>query len=168
MSRTVHLESNALVVLCGISGSGKSTFAARFFLNTQIVATDRIRGLLSDDESNIHINEHTFEVFHLLIQKRLTLGCLTVADSTALWDIARQTLLNLANAAKVKTCLIIFSLPLEDCLARVARRIRKVPLEVAAQQYADLQTALQLIESEGWDQIVVISDIEEQVSFVVE
>ena len=41
-----------LVLLVGVSGSGKSTFAARHFLPTQVLSSDSCRGLVADDEND--------------------------------------------------------------------------------------------------------------------
>ena len=40
----------ALVLLVGASGSGKSTFAARHFRPTEVLSSDRCRGMVADDE----------------------------------------------------------------------------------------------------------------------
>ena len=41
-----------LVVLVGISGSGKSTFARRHFRPTEVISSDFCRGLVADDEND--------------------------------------------------------------------------------------------------------------------
>ena len=41
----------SLVVLVGVSGSGKSTFAARHFLPTEVQSSDSCRGLVADDQT---------------------------------------------------------------------------------------------------------------------
>ena len=42
----------SLVVLMGSSGSGKSTFARKHFLPTEVLSSDDCRGLVSDDEND--------------------------------------------------------------------------------------------------------------------
>ena len=42
----------SLVVLVGVSGSGKSTFAARHFGRTEVLSSDFCRGLVADDEND--------------------------------------------------------------------------------------------------------------------
>ena len=46
------LPELSLVVLIGVSGSGKSSFAARHFLATEVISSDFCRGLVSDDEND--------------------------------------------------------------------------------------------------------------------
>ena len=42
----------SLVVLIGATGSGKSTFAARHFLPTEVVSSDQARAFVSDDAND--------------------------------------------------------------------------------------------------------------------
>lgn len=42
----------SFVVLAGVSGSGKSTFARKHFKPTEILCSDYCRGLISDDENS--------------------------------------------------------------------------------------------------------------------
>ncbi len=51
-SRALAIPDLALVVLIGASGSGKSTFARRHFLPTQVLSSDFFRGLVADDEND--------------------------------------------------------------------------------------------------------------------
>ncbi|HYB00582.1 MAG TPA: AAA family ATPase, partial [Ktedonobacteraceae bacterium] len=88
----ITIPRRTLLVLCGPAGSGKSTFAAQRFAATTIVSSDHCRAMICDDENNQKVNRDTFELFHLIIQKRLSLGRFTVADSTALQPDARRKL----------------------------------------------------------------------------
>ena len=42
----------SLVVLIGVSGSGKSTFARKHFKPTAVLSSDYFRGLVADDETD--------------------------------------------------------------------------------------------------------------------
>ena len=46
------LPELSLVVLVGVSGSGKSTFARRHFKPTEVLSSDVCRGWVSDDDNN--------------------------------------------------------------------------------------------------------------------
>ena len=56
------LPDPSLVVLLGVSGSGKSTFARQHFAPTEIVSSDHCRALVCDDETNQSINKDAFEI----------------------------------------------------------------------------------------------------------
>lgn len=104
----IRVEASSLVVLCGPAGSGKSTFAARHFAPTAIVSSDRCRAMLGDDERNLSVSPEAFELFHTIIDRRLRLDRLTVADSTALRPDARRTLLEIARRHAAPVSLVVF------------------------------------------------------------
>src|SRR5436190_21926097 len=87
----------SLVVLIGASGSGKSTFARRHFLPTEVLSSDFCRGLVSDDENSLTATNDAFEVLHFIAAKRLAAARLTVVDATNVQPEARQPLVALAR-----------------------------------------------------------------------
>ena len=78
-----------LVVLIGASGSGKSTFARKHFLPTQVLSSDYFRGLVADDENDQSASAAAFDVLHYVAAKRLARGRLTVVDATNVQPEAR-------------------------------------------------------------------------------
>lgn len=54
----------SLVLMMGASGSGKSTFAARQFVPTEILSSDRCRGMVADDESDQAATGDAFDVLY--------------------------------------------------------------------------------------------------------
>ena len=47
--KTITIPKLSLVVLVGVTGSGKSSFAARHFRPTEVLSSDFFRGLVGDD-----------------------------------------------------------------------------------------------------------------------
>jgi predicted kinase len=165
MSREIPIAPRTLIVLCGPAGAGKSTFAQQYFEPTQVVSSDHCRALICDGDRTQNVDPDLFELFRFLIRKRLKLGRLTVADSTALYDFARRQLLDLAREANSHTCLLVFTVPCAVCLQRDQHRPRHVgEVEIIAQD-ALLQEALQHIPQEPWEQIHVLSDTDAEVHF---
>src|SRR5580698_5566147 len=93
----VKIPKLSLVVLIGASGSGKSTFAKRHFLPSEVLTSDECRALVSDDENNQAATNDAFEVLHFIAAKRLARGNLTVIDATNVQAEARQPLVELAR-----------------------------------------------------------------------
>jgi protein phosphatase len=78
------LPEKCLVLLIGASGCGKSTFAKKYFLPSEIVSSDECRGIVSDDENNQAATSDAFDLLHFIVNKRLKNGKLTVVDATNL------------------------------------------------------------------------------------
>lgn len=150
------LPRRTLLVLCGPAGSGKSTFAARHFLATTSVSSDRCRGMICDDENDQSVNRDTFDLFHYILQKRMLLGRFCVADSVALKPYARANLRQLSRRFGYYGCLLIFDLPPEVCLQRDSQRARQVG-ESVVRYHADLLVqTLQDAPGEGWEKICIL------------
>jgi len=87
----IAIPDPSLVALVGASGSGKSTFAARHFLPTEVISSDVCRGLVADDESDQSSTDDAFEVLHFIAGKRLSAGRMTVVDATNVQPFARRS-----------------------------------------------------------------------------
>ena len=85
------------MVLIGVSGSGKSTFARKHFKPTEILSSDYCRGLVSDDENSQAATKDAFEVLHFIARKRLAAGKLTVVDATNVQPESRKPLVGIAR-----------------------------------------------------------------------
>ncbi|MCB0075532.1 MAG: AAA family ATPase, partial [Caldilineaceae bacterium] len=108
----------SLVALIGPSGSGKSTFAAHNFLPTEVLSSDALRGVVSDDETDQSATPDAFDVLHYVAGKRLARGKLVVVDATSTQSAARKSLVELARKRHAMTVAIVFNLPEEECLRR--------------------------------------------------
>src|SRR6266853_255793 len=93
----------SFVVLIGVSGSGKSTFARKHFRPTEVLSSDFFRGLVCDDEANQAASKDAFDLLHLAAARRLAWGRLTVIDATNVKPEARKPLLELAKQYHVQT-----------------------------------------------------------------
>jgi predicted kinase len=162
------IPRQTLIVLCGPAGSGKSTFAHRFVEHhhaqgcraTTIVSSDYCRALICDEITNQQINRDTFDLFYYIIYKRILQHSLTIADSTALMPEARHRLVEMARRQHFTTCLVVFNMSLQTCVAqdREATRGRIVGEQVIAYHIKQLQRVLQDVHREGWDQIYLLDD----------
>src|SRR6516162_1872762 len=108
----------SLVVLIGASGSGKSTFARKHFLPTEVISSDYCRALVSDDENNLAATDDAFEVLHFVAAKRLAAGRLTVVDATNVKPEDREPLVELARQYHCLPVAIVLNLPERVCRAR--------------------------------------------------
>src|SRR3954466_2699417 len=116
------IPSPSLVVLVGVSGSGKSTFAAQRFGRFEVVSSDFCRGLVSDDENDQDASKDAFDVLGYIVGKRLERGLLTVVDATNVQPASRRQLLALAKAHDVLPVAIVLDVPDGVAVARNSAR----------------------------------------------
>jgi protein phosphatase len=157
--KNISLPEFSLVVLIGVSGSGKSTFAKSHFLPTEILSSDFFRGLVSDDENNQAATDDAFDTLHYVAAKRLANLKLTVIDATNVQAFARKSLLQLAKDHHVLPIAIVLDLPEQTCRARNANRAdRNFGDHVIGQQSKQLRQSL---KREGFRRIYVLKSEEE-------
>jgi len=78
VTREIAVPELSLIVLIGISGSGKSTFGRSHFRPTEVISSDFCRGLVADDQNDQDATVDAFELLHYIVGKRLKAGRLTV------------------------------------------------------------------------------------------
>lgn len=141
----------ALVVLVGASGSGKSTFAQRYFKPTEIISSDACRAMLTDDETDQSVSADAFDLVYTIAAKRLALGRLTVIDATNVQAEARKPLLALARHYHVWPVAIVLHTPERVCLERnLARPNRDFGDFVVKRQVDNLRRSLRTLHDEGF------------------
>jgi len=149
----------SLILLIGPSGAGKSTFAARHFLPTEVVSSDRCRAMIADDESDQTINHAAFALLHQIARARLSAGKLAVIDATNLQFRARRPLLRMARQYRMPVVAIAFKTAINTCLAQNrARRDRFVTEDVIEKHARELSDALSRIEQEGYARVYLLDE----------
>lgn len=153
----VAIPEFAMVALIGTSGSGKSTFASKHFLPTQILSSDTFRGFVCDDENSQEHSAAAFEALHFMLAKRLELGRLTVVDATNVQQAARKKLIQIATEWHALRVAIVLDTPEEICHSRNADRPeRQFGRHVVRNQRADLRRTMGQLKSERWHKVFFI------------
>src|SRR5690348_16767776 len=93
---TLSIPDFAVVLLMGVSGSGKSTFATRHFQRSEILSSDAFRLMVSDDENDQAATKDAFDALHTIADIRLRRRKMVVVDATNVQPEARKPLLELA------------------------------------------------------------------------
>ncbi len=159
----------SFVVLAGVSGSGKSTFARKHFKPTEILSSDYCRGLVSDEENSQAATKDAFEVLHFIARKRLAAGKLTVVDATNVQPESRKPLIAIAREFHCLPVAIVL-----DLQERVAKDRNKTRPErdfgphVIRQQAQQLHRSLRGLEREGFRHVHVLKSLEDVEAAVVE
>ena len=158
----VRFPELSLVVLIGTSGAGKSTFARRHFLPTEIISSDYCRGLVADDENDQSATKAAFEVLHFIIGKRLEAGRLAVVDATNVRQDARKPLVEIARRYHMLPVALVFDVPEALCHERNRTRPnRDFGSHVVRNQRRDLQRSLRGLQREGFRHVTVFRSVEE-------
>jgi protein phosphatase len=155
----IVIPRNTLIVLCGPAACGKSTWAARHFLPTQIASSDNCRAMIADDPADQSVTGHAFDLMYYILEKRMGLGRLAVADATNLKREHRTKLFRIARRFHFNTAAVVFNLPLEICLERNAARRRRVPEPALLDQYDLLKVTLRTIANERFTQVHVLNEV---------
>ena len=154
----VAVPPDALLVLVGPSGAGKTTFAARAVAPTEVLSSDAMRAMVADDASDQTATEAAFELLHAALGFRLARGRLTVVDATNVEARWRTPLLALARRHGRSAVAIVFDLPLELCLKRNAARMRgAVPEAAIRRQHQRMRRSLGELAEEGFGSVVRLS-----------
>jgi protein phosphatase len=139
----LHLPETGLVVLAGVSGSGKSYFARTHFAPTQVVSSDYCRGVVADDENDQSATGDAFDLLHFIVRTRLKRGLLTVVDATNVQPKSRQSLLQIAKDNDVLAVAIVLDVPESVARSRnAARADRELPDHVVPRQRRELHRGL--------------------------
>lgn len=132
----------AVLMLVAPSGAGKSTFAARHFRASEILASDECRARIADDPREQTVTEDAFALLHFTLDLRLKHRRFTVVDSTALKPSARAQTLAAAAKRYVPVYALVLDVPLGECIRRDSLRTdRTVGEAVIKRQYVTFEQA---------------------------
>lgn len=159
----IELPEFSLILLVGPGSSGKTTFARKHFLSTQILSSDLFRGMICDDENNQSVTKDAFELLHHVAEKRLEHRKTTVIDATNLQRSDRQKMIALAKAQNVHAAVIVLDLPESVIRQRnLTRKDHRLPEAVLKSQLAAIRFSMRKFKKEGF-RFVYVLDSEEEV-----
>lgn len=156
-----------LYVMCGLSGSGKSTIAKQIVNDnpdTVVISTDMIREQLTGEVGDQSQNDEVFELFHTLIRKRLENKYNVIADATNITMKSRRAILNKVNGLDIEKICYIMPKPFEWCQQDNKNRPHPVPDEVLEKQIRRFE--IPFIE-EGWSKIIIHDEFKNHVRNLV-
>ena len=157
----IQIPEFSLVVLMGASGAGKTTFAARHFLPTEVLSSDRFRGLVSDDEANQGATADAFAALHFVAARRLANRRLTVVDATNVKALHRAPLLDMAKEHGAAPVAIALNVGADVCLERnQGRDGRDFNPFIVRTQVRSLRLSLRGLKHEGFEYVYVLSSPE--------
>lgn len=159
----------SLVVLVGVSGSGKSTFARKYFLPPEIVSSDACRAIVSNEENNQEATQDAFDVLYYILRKRLRRGLLTVVDATNVQIESRKKLLAIAKEFHAMPVAIVLDTDEKICHSRnQSRANRDFGPHVIRNQKSQLRRSYKSLKREGFRFIYTLKTEEEANQVTIE
>lgn len=158
----IEIPEFCLVALIGGTSSGKSSFAEKHFLPTEILSSDFFRGMVCDDENSQSVSGEAFDLLYYAANKRLNLMKMTVIDATNIQQNARKQVIDLAREQNVHAAAIVLNLPEEIMQERnKARSDRNLPERVVRQHCRDVKRSIKGLKREGFRFVYVINSLEQ-------
>ena len=151
--------AGTLVIMCGIPGSGKSTYAKNFLTarsDIKYISRDEIRfSYLKDNDSYFKYEKIVYEDFCSLTKKYLEENYTVIADATFLNKKSRKMFLDKINIKPYKLIAKVINTPFETCVKRNAKREGRlrVPYEVMVNMHESFEYPT---VEEGFDKVEVI------------
>ena len=158
----IELPEFCLVAMIGGTSSGKTSFANRHFLPTEVLSSDFFRGMVCDDENSQDVSADAFDLLYYAAGKRLDHRKLTVIDATNIQTEARKHILALAREQNVHAAAIVLNLP-EDLLLKrnKLRPDRNLPDRVIRQHCREVKRSIRGLKREGFRFVYIINSLEQ-------
>lgn len=166
---TTTIPEFSMVVLIGASGAGKSTFANKHFLPTEVLSSDYCRALVCDDANSQEATGDAFDLLHYMLEKRLHRRRLTVIDATNVQHTGRKSLIDVARRYHCLPVAIVLDVPESVCHARNQQRPdRDFGPHVVRKHRKDLKRSLKHLKREGFRKVIRLKSVEEIEAFAIE
>lgn len=138
-----------LYVMCGVAGSGKSTYAQTLQAD-EVLSADIVR------KTRGKLDLHQVGALRMLAPPRLRAGETLVIDACNTKQSERLSWLDAARWSMCETHLVIMDTPLDVCLARNNERgSAAVPDHVLIAQHDRMTRIEETISDEPWTMVTV-------------
>lgn len=128
---------STLIIMCGISGSGKSTKAKELAskYNALIVSTDEIRTKVFKDINDQKHNKEVFQIAYKTINILIEQSINVIFDATNIkYSSIKELKKNIKYWNDINRMLYIMDTPIEKAIEQNNKRDRIVPIEVIIKQ----------------------------------
>ena len=159
--KNIEIPDFSLIVLIGSTGSGKSTFAAKHFLPTEVVSSDYCRALVSDSETDLDATGDAFDLVREIAGRRLKHRKLAVIDATNVRAADRKGWIALARQWHALPVAIVFDPGIDICIERnKGRPDRAFGGQVVQRMVSEVRRGLGGLQREGFRQVWKLASVE--------
>lgn len=146
------MDKPTFLMLVGLPGSGKSTYAKKYEHMYTIHSSDAIRYELFGDENHQADNTVVFDTLHKRVKQDLEARKNVIYDATNISWKRRKAFLDSLKKIDCYKEAVVIATPYEVCLEQNERRERKVPEDVIERMYKNFDVPFY---NEGWDAVVI-------------
>ncbi len=146
--------TDAVYVMVGPSSSGKSTWAADAAPPNAVISSDALRGIVGESPHDQRAGTDAFDALHLLVERRVARGLVTVVDTLGFDAARRATWIAQAHAAGLRAVAVVMRTDAATCRSRNADRMRPLPKKVHDQQLKAMVTIDDELAEDGFDEII--------------
>lgn len=158
----ISIPDFSLIVLIGATGSGKSSFAAKHFLPTEIISSDHCRALVSDDETDQGATGDAFDLVNYTAALRLKRRKLAVIDATSVRRQDRAGLISLAREWHALPVALVLDIDPAICHQRNESRANRPFGDRVPRNHArELRRGLRRLQEEGFRQVHIMRSPQE-------
>ncbi|MDE5737106.1 MAG: polynucleotide kinase-phosphatase [Oscillospiraceae bacterium] len=158
----IEIPELAVVAMIGATSSGKTSFAKKYFKQTEVLSSDCFRAMICDDETAQDVSQDAFHLLYQTANQRLKYGKLTVIDATNLQQNARKQVITLAKEQNVHSVAIVLDLPEKVLLERnQARPERNFPEHVIKKHCLNLKRSIKYLKREGFRFVYILKSQED-------
>jgi protein phosphatase len=105
------MNTNQIIVLVGISGCGKSTFADKYMTehpDTLLLSSDKLRGVIGKSESDQSVTPQVFSIIKRNSDEAIAKGKTVMIDATSLNPKERRDYVDIAKKHNVDAIAYVF------------------------------------------------------------
>jgi F420-dependent oxidoreductase-like protein len=156
----IRLPDPCLVVLVGVAGAGKSTWAGRRFPAAAVVSSDALRAVVGTGEHDQRASKDAFDILDRIADARLRRRLTTVLDTTGLDPRQRTKWIAMARKRHVPVHAVVLAVDDRVTRRRNNERERAVPSAIVTSQLRSLASTLPALPTEGFDAVHTAGDDE--------
>jgi len=121
-------KKNALIILSGCPGSGKSTWGKKFAEENNViyVSTDSIRAEIGTGEGDQNVSAAAFTLAKQRVSEALKSGKSAMIDATSVNKKSRRDWINMGRGNGAFVIAVAFEVPREELIKRDSKRNRTV------------------------------------------